>query len=160
MSAFDHPRSELDDLLSRECLLHHKATDDGIADLECYGSLLHGDPAALFRWGTGWKALGVANVLQALLRPSVAVACAIAQPVQNRYDGAIFTDQSELANQLRYFFGVDVVVITGFVLTYCQFGVRTSRPMQLEMDRRRIVRRIGHNLLEHGTQDALLQCHR
>jgi hypothetical protein len=81
VSTFDHPRRKLDDLLSRECFLHHETADHCVANGERNSRLLHGNPAALFRWKTGWEALGVANVLHALLRPSVVVACAIAQPI-------------------------------------------------------------------------------
>jgi len=46
----------------------------------------------------------------ALLRPGIAVAAAIAQPVQDRNNRCVFTDQSKLTNQLGYFLGVDVIV--------------------------------------------------
>ena len=100
VSTFDHPRRKLDDLLSRECFLHHETADDCVADSECNGCLLHGDPAALFRWRTGWEALGVANVLHALLRPGVVVAGAIAQPIQDRHDGTIFRSRLTTFRQL------------------------------------------------------------
>lgn len=50
-----------------------------------------------------------------------------------------------------------MVVIARLVLTDCQFGVRASDPMQLEMNCRRTVCSIGDDLLQHGTQDAFLQ---
>jgi hypothetical protein len=81
---FDHPWSELDDLFRRECLLRHESADHRVADVQRSGGLLHSDPEALIRWWTSRKALGVANVLHALLRPGVVVAGAIAQPVQDR----------------------------------------------------------------------------
>jgi hypothetical protein len=108
----------------------------------------------MIRWRASRKAVGVANVLHALLRPGVVVAGAIAQPVQDRDDGAIFTDQSELTNQLRYFFGVDVVVITRLVLTNCQFGVRASDPVQFEMNCGWIICGIGDNLLQPPISDG------
>jgi hypothetical protein len=157
MSTLDHPRSELDDLFRRKGLLHHKAANYRGADTERNSGLLHGDPESLV-WG--WarrKALGVANMLHALLRPGVIGAGAITQPVQDRDDGAIFTDLSELTNQRRYFFGVDVVVIARPVLTYRQFGLRAAGPVQLEMNCRRVVRGVGDDLLQDSAQDALLQ---
>jgi len=75
---FDHPWSELDDLFRRECLLRHESADHRVADVQRSGGLLHSDPEALIRWWTSRKALGVANVLHALLRPGVVVAGAIA----------------------------------------------------------------------------------
>jgi hypothetical protein len=57
------------------------------------------------------------DMLHTLLRPGVAVAGAIAKSVQNRNNRSIFTDQSELANELRHFLRVDVVVIARAVLT-------------------------------------------
>ena len=76
--AFDCPRSELHNLFCRENLLRDESADDHVTDTERIGGLLHGDPQPLvWRW-TSRKAVGVADMLHALLRPSVAVAGAIA----------------------------------------------------------------------------------
>ena len=40
VQTFYHPWRKLDDLFSREGFLHYEATDDGVADLECCGSLI------------------------------------------------------------------------------------------------------------------------
>ena len=115
MLALDHPWSKLDDLLCRQRLLRNQSPHNGIADLQHGRCLLHGDPAALLRWRTCWEAFGVANVLYAFLCPCVADAGAIAKSIQDRDYCAIFTDKSELTNQLRYFFRVDVIMMAGSI---------------------------------------------
>ena len=97
------------------------------------------------------------NMLHALFRPGVSSAGTIAQPVQDSDDGNVFRDQSELADQLRYLFRVDVVMVARLVLSDDQFGVRTTHPVQLEPNRRRLGGRVGDYLLEDGSQKALLQ---
>jgi hypothetical protein len=118
MLSLDHPWSELDDLLCRERFLRDQPAHDSIADFQHGSSLLHGDPAALIRRRAGREAFGVANVLYAFFCPCVADAGAIAKSIQDRDDCAIFTDKSELTNQLRYFFRVDVIVMASSILAY------------------------------------------
>src|SRR5712692_1865497 len=81
---FDHPRSELHNLLRGKNPLCNKSADNHLTDPERSGGLLHGNPQPLIWWWTGRKAVCMADMLHALLRPSVAVAGAIAQPVQGR----------------------------------------------------------------------------
>ena len=73
---------------------------------------------------------------------------------------AIVTDQSELTNQLRYFFRINVVVIAGLVLAHRQLRMRTASPVQLEVNGRRLIGGIGDYFLKDGSKDALLQGHR
>ena len=96
----------------------------------------------------------MSNVLHTLFRPGVGVTCSITQLVQDRHNGSIVTDQSEFTNQLRYFFGVDVVVIAGLVLARRQLRMRPASPMQLEVNGRRIVGGIGDNFLEDSSGSA------
>ena len=154
MLPFDHPWCELDDLFRGECLLRNKPAHDGIADLQRSRCLLHGQPAALLRRRACREALGMANVLYAFLCPCVADAGAIPQSVQDRDDGAVFTDQSELANQLRYFLRVDVIVMAGPVLAHCQLGVNATCPVQLEMHRGRIIRCIRHDFFKDRAEEC------
>ncbi len=157
MLALDHPWSVLDDLFCRERLLRNKPAHDSIADLQHGRGLLHGDPAALLWWRTCREALGVANVLYAFLCPCVADAGAIAKSIQDRDDCAIFTDKSELTNQLRYFFRVDVIVMAGPILAYGQLRVNAANSVQLEMHRGRSARCVRHDFFKNGAEDALLQ---
>jgi hypothetical protein len=95
----DHPRSELHNLLRRKNPLCNKSADNHLTDPERSGGLLHGSPQPLIWWWTGRKAVCMADMLHALLRPSVAVAGAIAQPVQDRNNRRVFTEgQSSGAN--------------------------------------------------------------
>src|ERR1035438_8055861 len=104
----------------------------------------------------GWEAFGMANVLYAFLCPCVAVAGSIPQSVQDRDDCAVFTDQSKFANQLRYFFRVDVIVIAGPVLAHGEFGMGAASPVQLEMHRGRIIRGIRDDFFQNRPKYALL----
>jgi hypothetical protein len=104
MDAFNYPGCKLYDLLCRQHLLCDESAHNHTADLEHIGGLLHRDPKALLRWRAYRKAVAVTNMLHALFRPRISVAGAIAQPVQDRDDGAVCTDPSELANQRRYLF--------------------------------------------------------
>jgi len=79
------------------------------------------------------------------------------QSVQDRDDCAVFTDQSKFANQLRYFFRVDVVVIAGPVLAHGEFGMGAASPVQLEMHRGRIIRGIRDDFFKNRPKYALLQ---
>src|SRR5271170_5044107 len=99
----------------------------------------------------------MANVLYAFFCPCVAVAGSIPQSVQDRDDCAVFTDQSKLANQLGYFFGVDVVVIASPVFAHGEFGMSAASPVQLEMYRGRVIRGIRDDFLKNRTKNALLQ---
>jgi hypothetical protein len=154
---FNHPRSELHNLLRGKNPLCNKSADNHLTDPERSGGLSHGNPEALPRWRTCRKSLSVADVLHALLRPGIAGADAIAQPVQDRDDRTVFADQGEFTNQFSYLLGVDVVVVAGLVLAYCNLGVRASGPVELQMHRRRIIRRVGDHFLQDGAQDTLLQ---
>src|SRR6266567_3316471 len=90
--AFDHPGGELHNLFCRETLLRDESADNHLTDTERSSGLLHGDPQPLICWWTGSKAVCMADMLHALFRPSVAVASAIAQPVQDRNSRCVFTD--------------------------------------------------------------------
>jgi hypothetical protein len=90
--AFDHPGGELHNLLRRETFLRNESADNHLTDPERSSGSLHGDPQPLVWWWTGGKAICVADMLHALLRPSVAVASAIAQPIQDRNNRRVFTD--------------------------------------------------------------------
>jgi hypothetical protein len=90
--AFDHSGGELHYLLCRETLLRNESADNHLTDTELSSGLLHGDPQPLIWWWTGRKAVCMADMLHALLRPSVAVASATAQPVQDRNNRRVFTD--------------------------------------------------------------------
>ena len=78
MSTFDYPWRELHDLSGGKCLLHDEAADDSVTYGESDSGLLHREPETLIRGRTSRKSPGVPNVLHALFRPSVGVACAIA----------------------------------------------------------------------------------
>jgi hypothetical protein len=79
-------------LFRRETLLRHESAHNHLTDTERSGGLLHGDPQPPVWRRTGRKAVCVADMLHALLCPSVAVASAIAQPVQDRNNRRVFTD--------------------------------------------------------------------
>src|SRR5437899_2535682 len=81
--AFDHPGGKLHNLFCRKTLLRNESADNHLTDTERSSGLLHGDPQPLIWWWTGRKAVCMADMLHALLRPSVAVASAIAQPDQD-----------------------------------------------------------------------------
>ena len=53
-----------------------------------------------------------------------------------------------------------MVVISSLVLAHCQLGVRASGPVELQVNSRRIVTRVGDDLLENRAQDLLLQPYR
>jgi hypothetical protein len=111
-----------DHLLCNEPAHYH------VAHAERFCCLMHSQPQPLIRRRTCREALRMANVLHTLLRPRVVIAGAIAQPIQDRNNRGVFTDQSELANQLRYFLGVDEVVIASLVLPHGEFRVGSLRP--------------------------------
>jgi len=90
--AFDHPGGELHNLFCRKTLLRNESADNHLTDTERSSGLLQGDPQPLIWWWTGRKAVCMADMLHALLRPSVAVASATAQPVQDRNNRCVFTD--------------------------------------------------------------------
>ena len=92
MGAFDHPGGKLYHLFRRETLLRRESAHNHLTDTERSGGLLHGDPQPPVWRRTGRKAVCVADMLHALLCPSVAVASAIAQPVQDRNNRRVFTD--------------------------------------------------------------------
>jgi hypothetical protein len=71
---FDHPGSELHNLLCRKTLLRNESADNHFTDTERSSGLLRGDPQSLIWWWTGRKAVCVADMLHALLSPSVGVA--------------------------------------------------------------------------------------
>ena len=97
------------------------------------------------------------NGLQAFVCLCVADAGSISQSVQDRNDGAAFTDQSKLTDQLRDFLRVDVIVITGPVLAHDELCVNAAGPVQLEMYRGRIILRICYNFFKDRPKSAFLQ---
>jgi hypothetical protein len=69
-----------------------ESADNHLTDTERSSGLLHGDPQPLIWWWTGRKAVCMADMLHALLRPSITVPSAITQPVQDRNNRRVFTD--------------------------------------------------------------------
>lgn len=53
-----------------------------------------------------------------------------------------------------------MVVVPSPVLAHNEFSMRVTGPVQLEMDRGRIIRGVRHYFFEYSSEYALLQCDR
>jgi len=92
----------------------------------------------------------------ALTRPTIAMTCDEAVPVEDASDGVIIGDQYELANCGNHV-GRGAVALPSAAFGQTHLAVGATDPMDHEDDLGRLGVDIGHHLLDHGAHDALLQ---
>ena len=140
-------------------MLSNQPLDDGVAHAQRARRLVQTEPlsaAPVIR-----QTAPMPHALDVMHAPGTALAGAIPKTVQHLSNGGVITDLGQLGEQLDRLLVGHVPGLSGAVTSHMQLGVYTALPVDPQhVLRRRLVGRVHHDLLDHRTQDPLLQLHR